>query len=140
MGGSSSQPRTDQVHSPINAFSLEDMYTPAYSEPFEDNTGYWQPPNPYEASAEQVATSPTKKKKATRNRQKRMVQSEDAPRQTPWTMQEEIALCKGWLAVSENSKQDDVPGNYPNDNKAGTKLKLLGKRKGLNHRHRHRQA
>ncbi|GKA91685.1 ALP1-like protein [Tanacetum coccineum] len=105
MGGSSSQPRTDQVHSPINAFSLEDMYTPAYSEPFEDNTGYWQPPNPYEASAEQVATSPTKKKKATRNRQKRMVQSEDAPRQTPWTMQEEIALCKGWLAVSENSKQ-----------------------------------
>ncbi|GKB80461.1 hypothetical protein Tco_0947356 [Tanacetum coccineum] len=34
-----------------------------------------------------------------------MVQSEDAPRQTPWTMQEEIALCKGWLAVSENSKQ-----------------------------------
>ncbi|GJX05357.1 hypothetical protein Tco_0191273 [Tanacetum coccineum] len=34
-----------------------------------------------------------------------MVQSDDAPRQTPWTMQEEIALCKGWLAVSENSKQ-----------------------------------
>ncbi|GJR15627.1 hypothetical protein Tco_0798279 [Tanacetum coccineum] len=65
MGGSSSQPRTDQVHSPINAFSLEDMYTPAYSEPFEDNIGYWQLPNPYEASAEQVATSPTKKKKAT---------------------------------------------------------------------------
>ncbi|GJU89050.1 hypothetical protein Tco_1301473 [Tanacetum coccineum] len=34
-----------------------------------------------------------------------MVQSDDAPRQTPWTMDEEIALCKGWLAVSENSKQ-----------------------------------
>ncbi|GKB66798.1 hypothetical protein Tco_0928210 [Tanacetum coccineum] len=105
MGGSSSQPRTDQVHSPINAFSLEDLYTPDFSDPLQDNTGYWQPPNSYEASAEQVATSPTKKKKATRNRQKRMVQSDDAPRQTPWTMEEEIALCKGWLAVSENSKQ-----------------------------------
>ncbi|GJR32710.1 putative reverse transcriptase domain-containing protein [Tanacetum coccineum] len=58
------------------------------------NTGYWQPPNPYETSAEQVTTSPTKKKKATRNRQKRRVQSDDAPRQIPWTMQEEIALCK----------------------------------------------
>ncbi|GKB23684.1 hypothetical protein Tco_0863085 [Tanacetum coccineum] len=34
-----------------------------------------------------------------------MVQSDDAPRQTPWTMEEEIVLCKGWLAVSENSKQ-----------------------------------
>ncbi|GJU62000.1 glutathione S-transferase T3-like protein [Tanacetum coccineum] len=108
MGGSSSQPRTDQVHSPINAFSLEDLYTPDFSDPSQDNTGYWQPPNPYEASAEQVATSPTKKKKATRNRQKRMVQSDDAPRQTPWTMQEEIALCKGWLAVSENSKQGNL--------------------------------
>ncbi|GJR01549.1 hypothetical protein Tco_0524533 [Tanacetum coccineum] len=34
-----------------------------------------------------------------------MVQRDDAPSQTPWTMEEEIALCKGWLAVSENSKQ-----------------------------------
>ncbi|GJX57387.1 putative reverse transcriptase domain-containing protein [Tanacetum coccineum] len=103
MGGSSSQPRTDQVHSPINAFSLEDLYTPDFSDPSQDNAGYWQPPNLYEASAEQVATSPTKKKKGTHNRQKRMVQSDDAPRQTPWTMQEEIALCKGWLAVSEKT-------------------------------------
>ncbi|GKB88125.1 hypothetical protein Tco_0960397 [Tanacetum coccineum] len=105
MGGSSSQPRTDQVLSPINVFLLEDLYTPDFSDPSQDNTGYWQPPNPYEASDEQVATSPTKKKKATRNRQKRMVQSDDAPRQTPWTMHEEITLCKGLLAVSENSKQ-----------------------------------
>ncbi|GKD92617.1 hypothetical protein Tco_1372454 [Tanacetum coccineum] len=100
------RPNLHRFHSPINASSLKDMYTPAYSEPFEDNTGYWQPPNPYEASAKQVATSPTKKKKkATRNRQKRMVQSEDAPRQTPWTMQEEIALCKRRIWVSENGKR-----------------------------------
>ncbi|GJY93548.1 putative reverse transcriptase domain-containing protein [Tanacetum coccineum] len=32
-----------------------------------------------------------------------MVQSDS--RQTPWTMEEEIMLCKGWLVVSENSKQ-----------------------------------
>ncbi|GKA25952.1 hypothetical protein Tco_0712061 [Tanacetum coccineum] len=83
MGGSSSQPHTDQVHSPINAFSLEDLYRPDFSDPLQDNTEYWQPPNSYEASAEQVPTSPTKKKKATRNSQKRMVQSDDAPRQTP---------------------------------------------------------
>nr|GEW70015.1 hypothetical protein [Tanacetum cinerariifolium] len=90
MGGSSSQPRTNQVHSPINAFSLEDLYMPDFSDPLQDNTGYWQPRNSYEASAEQVATSPTKKKKkATRNRQKRMVQSDDAPRQTPWKIEKQ---------------------------------------------------
>ncbi|GJZ96342.1 hypothetical protein Tco_0668676 [Tanacetum coccineum] len=63
MGGSSSQPRTDRVHSPINAFSLEDLYTPAFSDSFQENTAYWQETNPYEVPVEQVATSPTKKKK-----------------------------------------------------------------------------
>ncbi|GJR01395.1 hypothetical protein Tco_0524379 [Tanacetum coccineum] len=104
MGGSSSQPRTDQVHSPINAFSLEELYTPDFSESLQENTGFWQAPNPYEVPIEQVETSLTKKKKATRNRQKKTIQSDDAPRQTSWTTEEEIALCKGWLAVSENSK------------------------------------
>nr|GEX33399.1 putative reverse transcriptase domain-containing protein [Tanacetum cinerariifolium] len=70
----------------------------------QENTGFWQAPNPYEVSVEQVATSPTKKKHATRNRQKKTIQSDDAPRQTPWTTEEEIALCKGWLAISENSE------------------------------------
>ncbi|GKE19229.1 putative reverse transcriptase domain-containing protein, partial [Tanacetum coccineum] len=55
------------------------------------------------SSVEQVATSPTKKK-ATRNRKKKTIQSDDAPRQTPWTTEEEIALYKGWLAIFENSK------------------------------------
>ncbi|GJU88525.1 hypothetical protein Tco_1300948 [Tanacetum coccineum] len=104
MGGSSSQPRTDRVRSPINAFPLEELYTPDFSESLQENTGFWQALNPYKVSVEQVVTSPTKKKKATRNRQKKTSQSDDAPRQTPWTTEEEIALCKGWLAVSENSK------------------------------------
>ncbi|GKE32482.1 hypothetical protein Tco_1451804 [Tanacetum coccineum] len=104
MGGSSSQPRTDRVHYPINAFPLEELYTPDFSESLQENTGFWQAPNPYEVSVEQVATSPTKKKKATHNRKKKTIQSDDAPRQTPWTTEEEIALCKGWLAVSENNK------------------------------------
>ncbi|GKB07480.1 hypothetical protein Tco_0835764 [Tanacetum coccineum] len=104
MGGSSSQPRTDKVHSPINVFSLEELYTPDFSNSLQENTGFWQAPNPYEVSVEQVVTSPTKKKRATRNRQKKTIQSDDAPRQTPWTTEEEIALAKGWLAVSENSK------------------------------------
>ncbi|GJX15683.1 glutathione S-transferase T3-like protein [Tanacetum coccineum] len=72
MGGSSSQPRTDPPLSPINAFSLGDLYTPQLSDSFQENTGYWQQPNLDDSTVEQVATSPTKKKKATRNRQKRV--------------------------------------------------------------------
>ncbi|GJZ95298.1 ribonuclease H-like domain-containing protein [Tanacetum coccineum] len=76
---------------------------------FQENTGYWQQHNPHESPVEEVATSPTKnKKKATRNRQKKMSQSADAPRQTLWTTEEEIALCKGWLAVSENSRDGNA--------------------------------
>nr|GEX25731.1 hypothetical protein [Tanacetum cinerariifolium] len=104
MGCSSSQLRTDRVHSPINAFSLEDLYTPDFSDSFQENNGYLQEPGPYEFPVEQVATSPTNKKKATRNRQKMTIQSEDAPRQTPWTIEEENAFCKAWFAISENSK------------------------------------
>ncbi|GKA16102.1 hypothetical protein Tco_0695849 [Tanacetum coccineum] len=71
MGGSSSQPCTDRVHSPINAFSLKELYTPDFSESLQENTSFWQAPNPYEVPVEQVATSPTNKKKATHNCKKR---------------------------------------------------------------------
>ncbi|GKA26963.1 glutathione S-transferase T3-like protein [Tanacetum coccineum] len=105
MGGSSSQPQPSQPpRSPINAFSLEELYTPDFSE----NIAYWQEPNPYKATGEQVATSPTKKKKATRNRQNRLTQTDDAPRQIAWTTKEEIALAKGWKAVSENSERGNA--------------------------------
>ncbi|GJW43223.1 hypothetical protein Tco_0072022 [Tanacetum coccineum] len=43
-------------------------------------------------------------KKPTRVRQKRMIQSDDAPWQIAWTIEEEIMLAKGWVAVSENNK------------------------------------
>ncbi|GJV04982.1 hypothetical protein Tco_1338551 [Tanacetum coccineum] len=72
------------------------------------NTGYWQQPNPDDSPVEQVATSPTKKKKATRNRQKRVNQIEPAPRQNTWTTEKEIALAKGWGSVSENSERDNA--------------------------------
>ncbi|GKE16559.1 hypothetical protein Tco_1424136, partial [Tanacetum coccineum] len=94
MGGSSSQPRTDPPRSPINAFSIEELYTPEFSKSLQENTVYWQEPNPYEAADERVATSPTKKKKANRNRQKRAIQANDVSRQTAWTTEEEIALAK----------------------------------------------
>ncbi|GJY09392.1 ALP1-like protein, partial [Tanacetum coccineum] len=64
------------------------------------NTGYWQQPNPDDSSVEQVATSPTKKKKETRNRQKKVTQTEPAPRQTAWTTEEEITMAKGWQACN----------------------------------------
>ncbi|GJZ99621.1 ribonuclease H-like domain-containing protein [Tanacetum coccineum] len=109
MGGSSSQPRTDPTMSPINAFPIGELYSPQFLDSFQDNTGYWQEPNPRESPVDQVATSPTKnKKKPSRNRQKMTIQSDDASRQTPWTTEEEIALAKGWLAVSENGKDGNA--------------------------------
>ncbi|GKA91069.1 hypothetical protein Tco_0812939 [Tanacetum coccineum] len=66
MGGSSSQPRTDRVRSPTNAFSLGELYTPDFSDSLQENISFWQAPNPYEVPVEQVATSPMKKKGATR--------------------------------------------------------------------------
>ncbi|GJY33797.1 hypothetical protein Tco_0418266 [Tanacetum coccineum] len=35
--------------------------------------------------------------------QKRTTQTEDAPRCVAWSIEEEIALCNGWVHVSENS-------------------------------------
>nr|GEW72180.1 hypothetical protein [Tanacetum cinerariifolium] len=109
MGGSSSQPRTYPPRSPINAFLIKELYTPRFSESLQENTSYWQAPNTYEAAGEQVATSSTKNmKKATHNRQKRMIENNDAPRNTPWTTEEEVALAKGWLAVYENCKDGNA--------------------------------
>ncbi|GJS70609.1 glutathione S-transferase T3-like protein [Tanacetum coccineum] len=82
MDGSSSQPQSSQPH----------------------NTGYWQEPNPHKSSVEQAP----QKKKATRNRQKRLTQTGDTPRQTAWTNEKEIALAKGWRFVSENNERGNA--------------------------------
>nr|GEV86393.1 zinc finger, CCHC-type [Tanacetum cinerariifolium] len=103
MGGSSSQPRTKPAMSLINAFLVEELYTPEFLDSFHENTGYWQQPSPHEYPVEQVATSPTKKK-ATRYRQKRTIESDDAPRQTAWTTKEEITLAKGSEGGSKRHK------------------------------------
>ncbi|GJY99922.1 hypothetical protein Tco_0517352 [Tanacetum coccineum] len=112
MGGSSSQPRTDPPRSLINAFPIEELYTPEFSESLQENTAYWQEPNTYEVAGERVATTPTKKKKATRNSQKKAIQTDDAPQQTAWTAEEEIALAKGWRAISENSQHGNARKKY----------------------------
>ncbi|GKB35678.1 hypothetical protein Tco_0880620 [Tanacetum coccineum] len=72
MGVSSSQRRTDPTMSLINAFSVEEFYTPQFSDSFQKDTGYWQEPNPHKSHI-------------------------------AWTTEEEIALAKGWVAVSENN-------------------------------------
>ncbi|GKB98122.1 hypothetical protein Tco_0984259 [Tanacetum coccineum] len=46
----------------------------------------------------EVATPPSKSE-TTKGRPKRTAQNEDAPRQTAWTNEEEIALCKGWIHI-----------------------------------------
>ncbi|GKD43798.1 hypothetical protein Tco_1268443 [Tanacetum coccineum] len=104
MGGSSSQPHTEPPMSLIHAFPIEDMYSAKFSDSFQQNTDSFQE-TAREDSPIEVATPPPKSKsKPTRGRQKRMVQNEDAPRQIAWTNKEEIALCKGWVHVSESSK------------------------------------
>ncbi|GJU90612.1 hypothetical protein Tco_1303035 [Tanacetum coccineum] len=138
MGGSSSQPRTDPTMSPINAFLIKDLYTPEFSKSLEENTGYWQEPNPHEEMGEQVTTSPMKKKKPNRNRQKRTIQTDDEPWQIAWTTEEEIALAKGWVAFSENNKHSNARKQDGfwcemrckkfDDQGAGTKRELLGKK------------
>ncbi|GJW01835.1 hypothetical protein Tco_1557086 [Tanacetum coccineum] len=107
MGGLSSQPRTDPAMSPINAFTVENLYTPEFSESLQENIGYLQKPNPHKYPVEQVAISPTKKKKSTRNRQKRTIQSDDAPRQITWTTEEEIALAKDEVQEIRRSRGRD---------------------------------
>ncbi|GJQ94480.1 hypothetical protein Tco_0005619 [Tanacetum coccineum] len=62
MGGLSSQPRTDLALSPNNAFPVEELYTPEFLDSLQENTSFWQAPNPHEYLVEQVAISPTKKK------------------------------------------------------------------------------
>ncbi|GJY92353.1 hypothetical protein Tco_0508135 [Tanacetum coccineum] len=65
-----------------------------------------------EDSLVEVAALPPKSKskptRGTRGCQKRMVQNEDAPRQTSWTNEEEIVLCKCLIHVSENSKKGNA--------------------------------
>ncbi|GJY77175.1 hypothetical protein Tco_0482291 [Tanacetum coccineum] len=93
MGGSSSQRRTDPPMSLIHAFPIEDMYTHEFSDSFQQNISSFQE-TAREDSPVEVVTSPPKTKKPTRGRQKRTIQSDDAPRQIAWTNEEEIALCK----------------------------------------------
>nr|GEX00469.1 hypothetical protein [Tanacetum cinerariifolium] len=57
MGGLSSQRRTDPAMSSINAFSVEELYSPQFLDSFQENTGYWQEPNPHE-SQEYLKDSP----------------------------------------------------------------------------------
>nr|GEY65037.1 hypothetical protein [Tanacetum cinerariifolium] len=39
--------------SPINAFSVEELYSPQFSDSFQENTGYWHEPSPHESPVEQ---------------------------------------------------------------------------------------
>ncbi|GJV90970.1 hypothetical protein Tco_1538783 [Tanacetum coccineum] len=89
----------EQPMSPIHAFPIEDMYSPGFSNSFQQNTGSFQE-TAHEDSPVEFAAPPPKSKskpKPTRGRQKRMVQNEEAPRQIAWTTEEEITLCKGWV-------------------------------------------
>nr|GEW50664.1 hypothetical protein [Tanacetum cinerariifolium] len=76
MGGSSSQRPKYPLMPPIHAFQVEEMYTPQFSDTFQENTSYSQELNRKESPIEAIA----------------------------WTDGEEYALAKGWVDVSEHSK------------------------------------
>nr|GEV71901.1 hypothetical protein [Tanacetum cinerariifolium] len=59
-------------------------------------------------TGEGVATSPMKKKKATRNHQKWAIQADDVPRQTVWATEEEIALAKDSKTKQEGCQTYDM--------------------------------
>ncbi|GKA39394.1 hypothetical protein Tco_0731945 [Tanacetum coccineum] len=101
MGGTSSHPHTEQLMSPIHAFLTEDMYSPQNSDSFNTQASFQHITR--EDSLVKVA-APLPKSKPTRGRQKRTAQNEVAPRQTAWTNEEEIILCKGWVKVSKNNR------------------------------------
>ncbi|GJX77354.1 hypothetical protein Tco_0324165 [Tanacetum coccineum] len=101
MGGSSSHPYTEQLMSHIHAFLTEDMYSPQNSDSFNTQASFQHITR--EDSLVEVAT-PLPQSKPTRGRQKRTAQNEVAPRQTAWTNEEEIMLCKGWVKVSKNNR------------------------------------
>ncbi|GKC02437.1 glutathione S-transferase T3-like protein [Tanacetum coccineum] len=101
MGGSSSQRHTEQPLSPIPSFRNEELYSPQFSEDMYQNTVREDSP---------VEVTPPPQPKPSRRRQKRTttVRNEEVPRCTPWTNEEEIALCKGWVHVSENSAKGNA--------------------------------
>ncbi|GJX81253.1 hypothetical protein Tco_0329402 [Tanacetum coccineum] len=136
MGGLSSQRRTNPAKSPINAFPVEELYTPQFLDSFQDNTGYWQEPNSHEYSIEQVATSPTKTKKPTRDRQKRTIKSDDAPCKHGNTIRQDGFLCEALQYIESKTKQygrrtyDMMRCKIFDDQGAETKRDVLEKNKG----------
>ncbi|GKD12647.1 hypothetical protein Tco_1197054 [Tanacetum coccineum] len=103
MGGSSSQPHTKQPMSLIHAFQTEVMYSPQYLTYFQHISSF-QHTSRKESLVK--VTAPPSKSKLTRGHQKRTSQNKNAPQQTTLTNEEEIALCKGWVHVSENSSKE----------------------------------
>ncbi|GKE14115.1 hypothetical protein Tco_1421692 [Tanacetum coccineum] len=99
MGSSSSQRRTDPPMSLIHAFPVEEMYMPQFSDYFQENTSYSQEPNREESLVEALATSPPKTKKPTRARQKRMIQSDDAPRKLDFG----VRFWRTWKVKQNNT-------------------------------------
>ncbi|GKC70017.1 glutathione S-transferase T3-like protein [Tanacetum coccineum] len=103
MGGSSSQRRTNPPMSSIHAFSFEEMYSPEFSNTFQQNISSFQEPAREDSPVEAITTSPPTTKNSTRGRQKRTIQSDDATRQTAWTHEEELRCVKAELTFPKTS-------------------------------------
>ncbi|GJW49659.1 hypothetical protein Tco_0091010 [Tanacetum coccineum] len=109
VGNYSSQPNFRGSSSPVRQFCLEDedftnVYSPQFSESFREEQSLVEEIEKFQM--------PVTQKKPTQRRQtapKKRPQKEKAVDQRciPWTLEEETALCKGWVRTSK----DSVKGN-----------------------------
>nr|GEU39712.1 hypothetical protein [Tanacetum cinerariifolium] len=89
--------------SPIPAFNLDDdNFEPLWafaSQPSQNTEG---PSEPVEDDSPVEEVAPVKpKRKYTRRRQP--IKKSDKEFVEPWTIEDEVALCKAWVSASENS-------------------------------------
>ncbi|GKD99081.1 hypothetical protein Tco_1382978 [Tanacetum coccineum] len=88
--------------SPINLFNIDDMpmYTPEFS---------LSPSMPTVREDSPFKEDPTPMKKTTkRGQRKKTVQNDDGKRCIAWTVEEEIALCKGRSMSRDRAKKKGV--------------------------------
>nr|GEU54786.1 hypothetical protein [Tanacetum cinerariifolium] len=102
----------------INAFPVEKLYSPQFSDSFQANTGYWQEPNPHESPVEQVLTSSTKTKKPTRSRQRGRFKAIMHPGRLRGQLRNTLCWLKVGLPFLKTSRKESGAGDEDYINRA----------------------
>ncbi|GJX72343.1 hypothetical protein Tco_0309514 [Tanacetum coccineum] len=91
--------QSSQRFSPINQLDLDDDFVLLFSQPSEG------PSQPVEDDSPVEEVAPVKKKYV---RKRQPAKKNDKDLSEPWTPQEEVVLCRAWVDVSENSKDENA--------------------------------